>query len=70
MIREWLMRMIAGPKAYWVSDMLASEFKDFSGTTASNGAALVLAKTMDQIDATKATYEIDGWRVTVEKTST
>lgn len=66
-MREWLIRLVAGNRAYWISPEAARQFKMLNGMLG-GGAAIALVDAVRSVDATRATFEIDGWTVTVSRT--
>lgn len=65
-MREWLMRLVAGKRAYWISPRAAKQFDMLHGILG-GGAAIALVDAVRSVDASRATFVLDGWTVTVCK---
>lgn len=68
-MREWLMRLVAGNRAYWLSSATARSLGSLHGILGA-GAAIALVDAVKQVDATRAEFVIDGWVVTVVRDNT
>lgn len=62
-MREWLMRLVAGRRAYWIAENTASQFSSLHGVLGA-GAVVALVHSLRQADVSRAEFQIDGWTVT------
>lgn len=65
-MREWLMRLVAGRRAFWLSQDAARQFQELHGLLGA-GAAIALVDAVSKSDMKRARFELDGWTVTVER---
>jgi len=67
-LRNWMMSQIAGRRfAYWIKDEAQQGIDDLG--VMGGGAAICLVAEFKKINATTATYTLDGYKITVEQTS-
>lgn len=65
-MREFLMRLVAGRRPYWIADEVAGQFASMNGVLGA-GAVVALVQSLQQSDVSRAEFKLDGWTVTVEK---
>jgi hypothetical protein len=65
-LRHATMTLVAGRRfAWWISDSAAGQIDNLSVLGA--GAAICLVRAARDMDADSVTYELDGYRITVER---
>lgn len=67
-MREWLMRLVAGRRPYWIADEAASQFASLKSGVLGAGAAIALVHSLRKADVSSAEFAIDGWTVTAKRT--
>lgn len=65
-MREFLMRLVAGRHPYWLSDDAAKQFESLH-SVAGCGAVIALVDAVKRVNADQATFELDGYTVTVSR---
>ena len=69
-VREWLMRLVAGRRPYWIADEAASQFASLKRGVLGAGAAIALVHSLREAEVTSAEFIIDGWTVTAKRPKT
>lgn len=65
-MREWLMRLVAGRQAYWISDDAVSQFASLHGVLGA-GAVIALVDSLQRANVSSAEFVIEGWTVTAKR---
>ncbi len=65
-MREWLMRLVAGRRPYWIADDVASQFAALHGVLGV-GAVVSLIHSLQNADVSRAEFVVDGWTVTARR---
>lgn len=65
-MREWLMRLVAGRRVYWIADDAALQFASINGVLGA-GAVVALVHSLQKASVSRAEFVIDGWTVTAKR---